>query len=286
MKETKYHQLMLSFDLDFWYDTEFLKNYLPTDRSLFQDYLRESAEPILNLLEKYKQRATFFVRGEVAEKYPEIIKEIHFRGHEIGVHGYSHKSLNYLSPHLFEEELKKTIDLIRALINREPKSYRAPNFSLSNDTRWALPIISRYKLKCDSSIFPVKTPLYGVPDAPLNIYRISFQDVSETDPDSSIIEIPLAVYSFGKIKIPLAGGIYFRLIPFFLYKKMLRDILKKRSAIIYFHPFELFKNTPKIKSAPFLKRKLAYYGMGSLNKFEKLLKNFQFNSIEGCLHER
>lgn len=278
-------KIILSFDVEFWSDAKYLKKYLSEFKNYPGDYLEESILPILNLLEKYKTKATFFVTGEAVEKYPELIKIIYTKGHEIASHGYSHQPLENLTPDTFKDEIKKAIGFIENVTGKKPKGFRAPRFSLNNRTRWAVSILSELGFKYDSSIFPLRIPyLYGVNRAPNCIYRISFKDVSKINPDSPLIEIPMTLYNFCGIKIPVAGGVYFRLMPFFLYKRILKATFKKRIPVLYFHPHELYQKTPIIEGAPWFIKKLKYCGIkNSLEKLEKLLQIFKFDSVENIL---
>ena len=108
---------ILTFDLEFWYNSRFLRKYLPKDKSSLEDYIKESTGPILNLLSQYNQKATFFVLGQVAEKHPATIKRIFALGHEIASHGYSHKVLNEMTPQEFEKEITKTAKFFAQLQN-------------------------------------------------------------------------------------------------------------------------------------------------------------------------
>lgn len=261
--------IILTFDLEFWYNSEFLKDYIPKNTDGLDDKITESTVPLLKILKRHNVKATFFVLGKVAEKYPRLIRQIFNEGHEIASHGYSHKVLSELKPNEFEEEIKKSVSLLEKINGIKPIGFRAPNFSLNNKTKWALKILERNGFKYDSSIFPFKTPLYGNSKAPLTIYKIS----------KNITEFPLAVYQKGMLRIPIAGGFYFRLIPLNLYKLLLRSVQKKRDAVIYLHPHELYNFIPNLKIS-WWKKKLKYWGVNnSLNKFEELLKSFKFNSI-------
>jgi polysaccharide deacetylase family protein (PEP-CTERM system associated) len=265
----KKKRLILSFDLEFWYNSEFIKNYIPKGIESFDDKTIESTIPLLKILKRFNTKATFFVLGKVAEKYPDLIRQIANDGHEIASHGYSHKTLNDLTPIEFEEEIKKSVRLLEKINGVKPIGFRAPNFSLNNKTKWALKILERNGFKYDSSIFPFKTPLYGDSKAPLEIYKIS----------KNITEFPIAVYQKAALRIPIAGGFYFRLIPLSIYQTILVSIQKKRDAVIYLHPHELYNFIPNLK-IPWWKKKLKYWGVNnSLVKFEELLKKFELISI-------
>ena len=245
------NKLILTFDLDFWYNGEFFKKYLPQNKCSLEDFVEESALPLLNLLEKYGQKATFFVLGQIAEKYPQLIKKIDQAGHEIASHGYSHTILKELGPDEFEKEISRTNQIIEEIIDKKPIGFRAPNFSLNPKTNWAFKILEKHNFRYDSSSHPLS--------------------LSKTKNFTSVKEMPTSL-----------GGYYFRALPLFLYLRL----IKKNPPIVYFHPYELFASSPRLESAPWLKRKIKYIGIKkSLNKFEKILKKFKFISIKKYLDE-
>ncbi|MBC7090508.1 MAG: polysaccharide deacetylase family protein [Nitrososphaeria archaeon] len=269
-----------SVDLEYWWCNEFLTNYLPNRK---EDQIIESLSPILKLLDKYNVRATFFVLGIVAEKHPDVIELIYNKGHEISSHAWSHKPLHKLNKNEFENEMDKSVKLLYKLIHEKPKGFRAPSFSLNNNTKWALNILEKHGFYYDSSIFPIRTILYGVPNAPLHPYRISKDNVSIEDPKSPILEAPLTVYKIFGLNIPIAGGFYLRLIPFDILKLMLRKVNKSMPAIMYIHPWETYPKTPRL-NIPLEYRFITYYGINfALKKVEGLLKEFRFKPIEEVL---
>lgn len=266
----------LVIDLEHWYSNEFLTKYLPPEK-VDQDV--EAVKPILDLLDKYNVRVTFAVLGTYAERHPEIVKYIYNKGHEIQSHAYSHKTLHELGKDAFEDEIKKSINLLESITGERPIGFRAPSFSMDNSTKWAFEILEKYGFKYDSSIFPIKTMLYGEPKAPLNIYRPSKDDVTTNDPDGNIIEFPMTVLKFG-MNIPLAGGFYLRVLPFWFLKFGIRLVNKKRPSIVYIHPWETYPKTPRLK-LPLFSRFIAYYGINtSLSKLEAMLKKFDFTTVK------
>lgn len=246
-------KIILTFDLEFWHNGQFLKNNLPENRENLKDITTESTLPLLALLKKKNIKATFFVLGRVAEKHPEIVRKIYNEGHEIACHGYSHKILDELRPEEFEEEIKRSTNLLQNITGKKPIGFRAPNFSLNDKTKWALNILKNYGFKYDSSIFPFKAKLSG--DA------------------GKILELPVT-----------GGGFYFRLMPLWLFKILLKLARVKQPLILYFHPHEFYPFIPDIK-LPFWKKKIKYFGVSrSLQKLEKLLNDFEFISIENFLN--
>jgi polysaccharide deacetylase family protein (PEP-CTERM system associated) len=234
------------------------------------------------LLNKYDTNATFFILGKLAEKYPELIKEIAKNGHEIGSHSYSHKTLHELGMKNFENEVKKTNGILKSIIGKSPIGFRAPTFSIDNTNKWALDILAKNGYMYDSSVFPVKTNLYGVPDAPVFSYCPSKDNITVHDPNGPIIEFPLSVIKIGK-NIPIAGGFYLRLFPISILKYAINRVNMRRSVVIYMHPWEMYSLTQKV-SLPLTSRFITYYGVNSaFSKLEHLLKKFSFSPIKEVL---
>lgn len=272
----------LTIDLEYWYNPEFVKEYYHPENMNEGDQIVEAATPLLNLLDRYDTKATFFVLGVVAEEHPELIKIIHEKGHEIGSHAYSHKTLYELGKEDFEEEIKLSVELLMEITNEKPIGFRAPSFSIDNSTRWAFEILEQYEFKYDSSIFPIKTKLYGVYDAPLQVYKPSKDDMTKEDSEGCITEFPLTVVKIGG-NIPISGGFYLRAIPFRLLKFLMVKVNKTRPAVIYVHPWETYAKTPRL-NLPMLSRLITYYGIDSaLKKLEGLLENFKFAPMKEVL---
>jgi len=269
----------LCIDLEPWYSAELIKKYV-SNLDNFDDQIIESVSPILKLLDKYNTKATFAILGIVAEKYPQLVKDIFDQGHEIASHAYSHKTLYELGEKGFEEEIQKSVDLLETITGSKPKGFRAPSFSVNNSTKWAFMTLEKYGFKYDASIFPIKTNLYGVPRAPSYIYKPSFEDIAKDTVEGSIIEFPMSIYKCG-INIPITGGFYFRTQPLWFIKRFLKKINEKKPAIIYLHPWEMYNGTPKLQHISKFHNFITYYGSGkpALDKFENLLIDFRFKPI-------
>lgn len=277
-------KVALTFDLEFWHEGEWLKPYISPGQHKI-DMLTESVTPILALLKKYNARATFFVTAAVSQKYPNLIKQIASEHHEIGSHSIIHTKLHHLTATEFDEGLGKQVALLCQLTGKPPVGFRAPHFSLEQKTAWILPILAKQGFRYDSSLFPIKTPEYGVANAPTEPYRISFANIKEAAVNSPLLEIPISIGKIFGFKFPIAGGIYFRLLPFWLFIRLFKKVVGNSTfPILYFHPHELCAATPKI-NGPFLKTTLKYWGTkNSLNKFEKLLSKFEFDTVENRLN--
>jgi len=271
----------LCIDVEHWYCSEYLTKYLPQNKP---DQIVESVSALLNLLDKYQTKATFSILGSVAEQHPEVVKEIFTKGHEIACHAYSHTMLNELGEEKTEIEIKKTTEILQSITGQRPIGFRAPSFSIDNNSKWALKILVKYGYKWDASVFPMKTILYGVPNAPFHIYKPSLSDVSKQDPNGDLIEFPMTVYKMCGVKIPVAGGIYLRFLPLWFLKHAFKQINKERPVILYIHPWEIYPDNPRLKNLPLFSKLVTYYGINSgMKKLEGLLKAFRFAPVKDVL---
>ena len=263
---------MMSVDLeDYFCDLPFSewKNY--------ENRVIKNTKLILDLFEKHNVTATFFTLGYIAEKHPELIEEIISKGHEISSHGYAHLDIRKVSRKEFEEDFKKSLDTLYSITKEKILGFRAPFFSIDNSNSWILNFLRKH-IKYDSSIFPVKSPLYGVPNAPRVMYHPSQENFLKNDENEELIEIPpLTNRIFSLYNLPVAGGFYFRALPYFLISQGIRKFNDNdMPAMLYFHPKDLDKDMPKIKQYTWH----YYYGKRNIvAKFEKLLNDFKFTSV-------
>lgn len=186
----------------------------------------------LDWMDKYGFRCTFFVVGNIAAAYPELVKEIYDRGHEIGCHTLSHIPLDKRTPESFQKDLEENLDLLYkcGIPKEEIKGFRAPIFSLTEETKWAYEVLKKLGFSYSSSVLPAKNPLYGWEN---------FGQKNRTM-DNGILEIPMSLEKFGPLNIPYGGGTYFRMLPHFLIKRKLKQQLKRDTALLgYFHPYDI-----------------------------------------------
>lgn len=270
----------LCIDLEYWFCAEEIRE-LAT--KVEDDQIVESTTPLLDLLDAYKIKATIAVQGAVAEKHPNFIKAIFDKGHEVASHAYSHKPVYVLGKQAFEEEIKKSVELLSSITGEKPVGFRAPTSSINNNTLWAMEILAKYGFKYEASLCPVWTPQYGVPGAPLHSYRPSLANLTKEDRNGQIIVFPMTILDLG-VKFPVAGGFWLRTAPLWFSKWALRKVNKKRPGMVYIHPWETYPETPRSNDISLLDRFVLYYGIKStLKKFEAMLKAFQFAPIRQVL---
>lgn len=272
----------LSFDLEELYHSDLIKARLAPEQRVPQ--VEQAVRPILDLLDRAGVRATFFVVGEVARDYPELVRRIAAAGHEIGCHTMTHPNLWRLTEADLQAELTAFRETISAALpDGELLGFRAPMFSIDRRSRWALGVVRDAGYRYDSSIMPARTPWYGISNAPLGIYRASLDDPARTDNDNGLLEFPLAVCSLGPVRIPVAGGVYLRLIPYPVFRSLLQRVARRRPFVIYVHPWETYPATPSYP-LPLIERFGLYTNIRhTLRRLERLLDEFSFAPVRDVL---
>lgn len=267
----------ISIDLEDWFSVYNLSHVIKReDWDRCEIRVEKNTKRILDLLDRYKTKATFFVLGWIAEKTPELIVEIENQGHEIATHGYSHTLLTEMTAETFDEDLKKALSVTNKIVKQEILGFRAPSFSLTGKTMWAADILTKNGIKYDSSIFPINFhPDYGIPGAQLDIHQL----------DNSLIEVPLSCAEIFGTRIPCSGGGYFRIFPYPVTRFLLDRCNKQgRPVIFYLHPWELDPDQPRQK-LPWLKGFRHYYNLGkTYSRLEKLLNDFEFTTIRDTIN--
>lgn len=273
---------IISFDLEHWHSATLVQDSVNDPES----YLEHSVSIVLDILASHDTRATFFTVGQVANEYPDLISQIFEDGHEIGTHGHTHTPLFDLTPDDFRRELSDSVDAIRRCTGTEPIGFRAPNFSITCETKWAPAILAEHDFQYDSSVFPVKTPMYGVHDAPVAPYHMNpeYPFDPQTDRGSGqLVEYPLAVFD-ASIRLPVAGGFYARVLPQILFERGIRSLNRRGvPATLYFHPWE-FNTAIEPPQMAWYQRFISFYGRSKLpNILRNLLEKFEFSSHDCVL---
>jgi polysaccharide deacetylase family protein (PEP-CTERM system associated) len=216
------------------------------DRSDWDRYpsrVGDNTRRILRLLAEYDVRATFFVLGWVADRHPDLVQEIATAGHEIGTHGYWHELIYRQTAAEFAADLSRSLDAIgRATGGLHPVGYRAPAFSITRQSLWALDILPEHGIKYDSSIFPLTAhDRYGIGNAERFGHKVR----------DGLWEFPMSTVRLGKSNWPVAGGGYFRLFPLWVTRQAIRRInAEGHPAVVYLHPWEFDPDQPRVATAP------------------------------------
>jgi polysaccharide deacetylase family protein (PEP-CTERM system associated) len=266
---------ILSVDVEDYFQVEALASSISYAQwDSYELRVESNVALILELFAKYDVTATFFVLGWIAKKLPHLCRRIAGAGHEIGCHGYAHTRLHKLTANEFRADIRDAVSLLADQVQRPILCYRAPSFSIVHSTMWALDVLVEEGFEIDSSVFPVRHDVYGVPDAP------RFPHWQITPAGNRIFEFPPSSYRYRGLTWGLGGG-YLRFLPYGVTHWMLRHINKVESqpAMIYFHPWEIDPGQPVVRAG--LRSTIRHYTNLSTmeGKIERLLQNFRFVSI-------
>ncbi len=233
--------------------------------------VQNSTRRLLDAIDATGNRATFFVLGWVAERHPELVREIAARGHEIACHGYGHELVYELGPERFCADLRRARAAIEQATGSPVYGYRAPSYSITEASLWALRILVEEGFRYDSSIFPIRHHRYGIPGFARRPVRIELGD------GQSIHEFPLTTLAAGPWSLPLAGGAYLRFLPLSLFAWGLgRLIAAGEPTVLYLHPWEIDPEQPR-QAVGWLVRVNHYHNLHRTEaRLRQLLERFRF----------
>lgn len=278
---------VLSFDLEDWYQLAHRRvtgELIPTRDTIFRQ-----VDALRAILSDGECKATFFVLGLVAERYPQLIRQLVADGHEIASHGFSHTVLGRLTRAEFERDTALSKDLLQQVTGREVIGYRAPEFSIGRSTGWAVESLAGLGFAYDSSIFPIRHPRYGVPgfDPHPRLYPTACGEIAE---------LPLSAIHLGGMSVPVAGGGYFRILPLALLRRSINWLNARGLPFVtYFHPYEFdpehldvrqVVNPSSIEQYLRCKKLNVRYRIGHRAispKLSAILKEFQFSTCKEYL---
>jgi len=244
-----------------------------------------TTERVLELFAEYGVRGTFFILGEIAEHFPQLVRRIGRQGHHLGVHGYYHHRIYLLSPEEFRQSIDKTRKLIEDLTGREANAHRAVAFSIDLNTMWAMDVLADLDFKYDSSFYPFRGRSYGLPTAPRAPYQHAVSG------GRSIWEVPLSTVDWLGRRWPVCGGGYLRHFPMSLTVRAMRRLHDEGlPAVVYMHPYEL-EVSPAIEPLDGMslgeRMKFAFFNYHQLRQRHKtlpklryLLSNYRFAAID------
>lgn len=266
----------LTIDVEDYFQVAAFDKVIPTDAwGNYESRVESNTDRLLNLLAGHEVRATFFIVGWTAERFPKMVQKIANLGHEIACHSYRHQKVYNFTPEEFRQDTVKGKSILEDIAGKPVIGYRAPTYSITNKSLWALDILEDLGFKWDSSIFPILHDNYGIPDAPRFEYKL---------PDHNMIEYPITTALFFGRKVPIAGGGYFRIFPYWFTRMALRRINKqeRKPFIFYLHPWEVDPEQPRVEGAGWKSRFRHYNNLAKTEKrFRRLLQDFQFGPITG-----
>jgi polysaccharide deacetylase family protein (PEP-CTERM system associated) len=267
---------LLTIDVEEWFFAEAL-----ADRYTFDDWpelpstLEANCERLLGLFQRRGVLATWFVVGWCAERYPDMIRRIADAGHELACHSYCHRRVGQLGSEAFRQDTEKAVEVMLKVTGRRPIGYRAPSWSINQSVPWAFEILAEFDFQYDSSIFPVKHDIYGMPSGPRQLFRMSLGK------GRFLYEIPASTYQLLGQNLPLGGGGYLRHSPYWYSRRMIRRLNRQGlPAMVYVHPWEIDPKPPRIGGLSPLQRFRTYGSTATLEqKLERLLSDFEFATV-------
>jgi len=268
-------EILITVDIEEWFQVENLKTIIAKNEwDNKESRVVFSTERILNLFDEYDIKATFFVLGWIAERFPKLVRKIRMGGHEIACHGFEHDLIYNIDIDFFKAKLMKAKEVIENCIGEKIYGYRAPSFSITDE---AIEIIRKNGFNYDSSLFMFSAhDRYGKINKPLS-YIAGNAGIFE----NGLMELSLPMLKIFRYNVPWAGGGYFRLIPYPLFKKGVNKILDDgKIFIFYIHPWEIDIEQPKLRNLDFLKKVRHYYNIEkTFTKLKNLCKDFRSVTI-------
>jgi polysaccharide deacetylase family protein (PEP-CTERM system associated) len=263
---------VMSVDVEDWFCVHNLSRLIPyADWDKCESRVERGTARLLDLFGKHGVEATFFVLGWVADRFPDLVREIERRGHEVATHGYSHQLLTFMRPEDFRADLQRSLVALARTTTQQVRGFRAPSFSLTKRTLWAIDILRESGIQYDSSVFPVGFhPDYGIADADLRPHRLA----------EGLTELPMGVAEVLGRRIPCSGGGYFRLYPYVVTRALMRRCNQQgRPVMFYLHPWEADPEQPRVSGLSWSKRFRHYNNLDRTEeRLESLLTDFAFTS--------
>ena len=235
---------------------------------------------LIDIFDEHDVRATFFVLGWVAERYPDLVRRIASRGHEIASHGYAHRLVYDQTRSSFRDDVRRAKALLEDATTCSVVGYRAPSYSITPRSLWAIDVLLEEGYEYDSSIFPIRHDRYGIPVSERKPYAIE-------RPIGALIEVPGSTTTLGPLNLPIAGGGYFRILPYGWTRWGIARLnrLERRAAVFYLHPWEIDPDQPRL-GAGRLSTFRHYHNLERTEgRLRELLRDFRFGTMEEVVRE-
>jgi polysaccharide deacetylase family protein (PEP-CTERM system associated) len=241
--------------------------------------VERNVQRILALLAEHETHATFFTLGWIAERYPQLVRDIVAQGHELASHGYGHQRASELQPADFDADIGRAKALLEDIGGVEVRGYRAPSFSIGKSNPWAFDSLQRAGYRYSSSVYPIRHDHYGMPDAPRFAYAAR----------DGLIEVPVTTLRLASQNIPSSGGGYFRLLPYAVSRMLIRAVNRRdgQAAVFYFHPWEIDPHQPRVPGIDAKTRFRHYLNLGRMERrLQRLLTDFRWDRMDRIFLER
>ncbi len=297
----------LTIDVEDYFQVHALSGVIrPGEWEAFEPRVERNTQRILELLAEAGCKATFFVLGWVAERFPGLVKAIDGEGHEVASHGSEHQLASGQSQEEFRRDVRRSKEVLEGTTGRPVVGYRAPTYSITESNLWALSVLAEEGYKYDSSVFPVHHDSYGVPSAPRAPFKVDAEEAKASrlpklDTQASvcggedgfrigpgeILEVPVSTVRLLGQNLPISGGGYFRILPYAVVRWGLKRINREEGPFVfYIHPWEIDPDQPRVKGLPWRSRFRHYTNLKKTEaRFVKLLSEFSFGRMDSILAE-
>jgi polysaccharide deacetylase family protein (PEP-CTERM system associated) len=263
----------MTVDVEDWFQVQAFAGSIPRgDWDTLERRVESNTDRFLQMFADASVHATFFTLGWVADRHPALVRRIVAAGHELASHGYAHRLAHEQTPDAFREDVGRARRLLEDVGGVPVVGYRAPTFSINTRNPWAFGVLADEGHAYSSSIYPIRHDLYGMPDAPRGPHRVA---------DGRLLEIPMTTVQVGSRNLPCAGGGYFRLLPYVLFRLALRRANVEQSGIFYTHPWEIDPGQPRNTAAPRMSQFRHYVNIGrTAHRIGRLLRDFEWDRVD------
>ncbi|MBV8380714.1 MAG: DUF3473 domain-containing protein [Paucibacter sp.] len=264
----------MSIDVEDYFQVSAMAPYI--ERSAWDRVecrVERNVEAILDMLDARSTSATFFTLGWIAERYPQLVRRIVERGHELASHGYGHQRASELDHAAFTEDVVRAKKLLEDIAGKPVVGYRAPSFSISEGNLWAFDVLQDAGYRYSSSVYPIRHDHYGMPDSPRFAYPVR----------DGLLEIPVTTLRVMNRNMPSSGGGYFRLLPYAVSRWLIEQVNRRdrQSAVFYFHPWEIDPEQPRVPGIDAKTRFRHYVNLArTQGRIERLLGDFAWGRMD------
>jgi polysaccharide deacetylase family protein (PEP-CTERM system associated) len=244
----------------------------------FESRVSRNTEQLLERFAEANVRSTFFVLGWVAERFPALVRRIAEQGHEVASHGFHHQLLYMLTPKQFRDDVRAAKAAIEDVSGHAVLGFRAPSYSVIESSMWAIDVLIEEGFVYDSSIFPIHHDRYGIPNSPRHAYMLK-------RPVGTLLEVPGSTIRLGGVNLPIAGGGYFRQLPYAWPKWGIGRVnrIEREPVVFYMHPWEIDPDQPRMRVGR-ATRMRHYRGLERTGaRLARLLQDFRFDSVRSVL---
>jgi len=266
----------MTVDVEDYFHVSVFDGTLPRHKwAQFESRVCANSERLLEIFERASVSATFFILGWVAERFPALVQRIAANGHEVASHGYAHRLVYDQTPRAFREDVRRAKGLLEDVTSQPVLGFRAPSYSVTPKSLWALDILIEEGYRYDTSIFPIRHDRYGIPLSPRHAYTL-------TRPVGSILEVPASTVAWGPLNLPVAGGGYFRILPYAWTRWGISRVNEReqRPAVFYLHPWEIDPLQPRLPASR-LGRFRHYRNLTATeSRLRRLLDDFSFGTVQ------